>query len=289
MIKLFVSDMDGTLLHNPNDAHSRDISDENIEAVKKLHESGVRFMMASGRDVYFRYSLEKILGFQVDAIGMNGCNVVIDNVEICNHGLTRQDSYDLLEMIKTCEIDSNFMGITNVGDYVFYDIKKAPFDKFKEFENEGVMRKVPEISMVDWIVDINRPPYNKVVGLVWSTEDRDKMILKFKERFDDRFDIIYSGPENIEIMPKHISKGQALLELIKIKGFEPTEVAVIGDSMNDVSMLEAIPFSFSMSHADEIIKASANNIVESVAEAIEFVMDYNQKELKDENELSHAH
>lgn len=283
MIKLFVSDMDGTLLHQPDQKHSNSISEENKQAVLKLHNSGVRFMMASGRDVFYRHTLEKEFGFQVDAIGMNGCNVVIDNIEITNHGLTRQDSFDLIEAIKECKLDCNFLGITNAGDYVVYDVTKEPFQRFHELETNGTVKQCPTINMVDWIYDLDKPAFNKVVGLVWSIEDRNTMMEEFNRKFGDRFDITYSGPENIEIMPKHISKGQALLELIALKGYEITEVATIGDSMNDISMLQAIPFSFSMSHADDIIKMSANNIVESVAEAIDFVLAYNQKEAQDEN------
>lgn len=280
MIKLFVSDMDGTLLHNPEVEHSNSISEENKRAVLKLHNHGVRFMMASGRDVFYRHVLEKEFGFQVDAIGMNGCNVVVDNVEITNHGLLRQDSFDLLDAIHELKMDANFLGITNAGDYVVYDVNKEPFQRFHELESEGVVKQCPTINMDEWINDLERAPFNKVVGLVWSIEDRDIMMKYFIDRFGDRFDIIYSGPNNIEIMPQGISKGQALLELIELKGYKPTEVACIGDSMNDISMLKVIPFSFSMSHADEIIKASANNIVESVAQAIDFVLEYNEKEGK---------
>ncbi len=280
MIKLFVSDMDGTLLHNPEVEHSNSISEENKRAVLKLHNHGVRFMMASGRDVFYRHVLEKEFGFQVDAIGMNGCNVVVDNVEITNHGLTRQDSFDLMDAIHEFKMDANFLGITNAGDYVVYDVNKEPFHRFHELESEGVVKQCPTINMDEWINDLEKAPFNKVVGLVWSIEDRDIMMKYFNDRFGDRFDITYSGPNNIEIMPQGISKGQALLELIELKGYKPTEVACIGDSMNDISMLKVIPFSFSMSHADEIIKASANNIVESVAQAIDFVLEYNEKEGK---------
>lgn len=280
MIKLFVSDMDGTLLHNPQVEHSNSISEENKKAVLKLHNQGVRFMMASGRDVFYRHVLEKEFGFQVDAIGMNGCNVVVDNIEITNHGLSRQDSFDLMEAIHDCTLDANFLGITNAGDYVVYDTNKEPYHRFHEMESEGVVKQCPTINMDEWIHDLNKAPFNKIVGLVWSTEDRTKMMNQFNERFKGRFDITYSGPNNIEIMPLGISKGQALLELIELKGYKATEVACIGDSMNDISMLEVIPFSFSMSHADEIIKNSANNIVESVAEAIDFVLEYNAKESK---------
>ena len=57
MIKLFVSDMDGTLLYNEADPHGCGITLENREAVLKLHDSGVRFMMASGRDHFYRLHL----------------------------------------------------------------------------------------------------------------------------------------------------------------------------------------------------------------------------------------
>ena len=107
MIKLFVSDMDGTLLYNESNTHARDISLENYEAVQKLHNSGVRFMMASGRDHFYRLILEKEFGFQVDAIGMNGCNVVIDNEVLCDHGLTHQDTVDVLETLQFNSIELN--------------------------------------------------------------------------------------------------------------------------------------------------------------------------------------
>jgi len=99
----------------------------------------------------------------------------------------------------------------------------------------------------------------------------------FEEKYGDRFDVIYSGAENIELMPKGISKGNALLELMELKGYKPTEVAVIGDSMNDITMLQVSPYSFAMSHSDDIIKESSHYIVKSVAEAIEMVLKINKE------------
>ena len=78
-------------------------------------------------------------------------------------------------------------------------------------------------------------------------------------------------------MPKGISKGNALLELMELKGYRPTEVATIGDSMNDISMLQVTPYSFAMSHSDNIIKQSSHYIVKSVAEAIEMVLKINEE------------
>ena len=47
MIRLFTSDMDGTLLNNKGY-----ISDRTINAVKRLQKSGIHFIVNTGRDYY---------------------------------------------------------------------------------------------------------------------------------------------------------------------------------------------------------------------------------------------
>jgi Cof subfamily protein (haloacid dehalogenase superfamily) len=277
MIKLFVSDMDGTLLYNESNTHARDISLENYEAVQKLHNSGVRFMMASGRDHFYRLILEKEFGFQVDAIGMNGCNVVIDNEVLCDHGLTHQDTVDVLETLKNAPVEVNFLGINSNGDHVFQYVDREPYQRFYELHKQGVFKHMSDLPLSEWIKDETKPPFNKLVGLVKTVKDRDILLDFFEKEYGDRLDVIYSGLENIELMPKGISKGNALLELMELKGYKPTEVATIGDSMNDITMLQVTPYSFAMSHSDAIVKESSHYIVKSVAEAIEMVLKINEE------------
>lgn len=282
MIKLFVSDMDGTLLHHPDNPHSREMSLENKQAVLNLHASGIRFMMASGRDINYRHVLEKTFGFQIDAIGMNGCNVVIDHEILCDHGLSYEDCVRLTDALVHSPVTSNFLGITSEGDYVFEYIDREPYQHFYAMAKEGIFKSVSELTIEAWLQDPTRKPFNKLVGMVKTIEDRNELLHFFEERFGDQYDVIYSGRENIEIMPKNISKGQALLELMELKGYQPTEVAVIGDSMNDLTMLQAVPFSFAMSHSDPHILKAAKYVVDSVAEAIEKVLQWNQEEVKRE-------
>lgn len=278
MIKLFVSDMDGTLLYNPDNYHSREMSLENKEAVLKLHASGLRFMMASGRDINYRHVLEKTFGFQIDAIGMNGCNVVIDDEILCDHGLTHEDCVRLTDALVHSPVMTNFLGITSEGDYVFEYIDREPYQHFYALSKEGIFKSVSELTIEEWLKDPYRKPFNKLVGMVKTIEDRNELLKFFEARFGDQYDVIYSGNENIEIMPKHISKGQALLELMQLKGYKPTEVAVIGDSMNDITMLQAVPYSFAMSHSDHPILEASKYVVDSVAEAIDMVLAWNEKE-----------
>jgi len=277
MIKLFVSDMDGTLLYNESNTHSRDISLENYEAVIKLHESGVRFMMASGRDHFYRLVLEEKFRFQIDAIGMNGCNVVIDNEVLCDHGLTHQDTVDVLKTLENVPVEANFLGINSNGDHVFQYVDREPYARFFELHKQGIFKNMSDKPLSEWINDKSKPPFNKLVGLVKTVKDRDILLSYFEKEYGERLDVIYSGLENIELMPKGISKGNALLELMELKGYKPTEVAVIGDSMNDLTMLQVTPYSFAMSHSDAIIKESSHYVVRSVADAIEMVLKINKE------------
>ncbi len=276
MIKLFVSDLDGTLFHNPGNPQDRSISSENREAIKRLVDQGVRFMMASGRDHWFRLQLQEDLGFHIDAIGMNGCNVVIDDELISDHSLTHQDVIDIIKTVEECTAEYNLLGIDSLGNQVFQYVDREPFEYFYELYEKGIFKHMSKQPISSWIQDSSHPPFNKIVGLVKTTEVRNQLLHFFQQKLSHRFDLVYSGPESIEIMPKGISKGSALLELMRLKGYQLDEVATIGDSMNDITMLEAVPWSFVMSHADDYIKRHAQYEVESVAQAIEKVLKHNE-------------
>jgi Cof subfamily protein (haloacid dehalogenase superfamily) len=278
MIKLFVSDLDGTLFHNPEDVRDRGISPINRLAIQRLVKQGVKFMMASGRDHWFRLHLQKDLGFNIDAIGMNGCNTVIDDELISNHTMTREDVLDVIKVAHLAPVESNMLGIDSDGNHVFQYVDREPYELFYQLHKKGVFKHMSLETIHTWIQDPHHPPFNKFVGMVKNTYDRNELIKFYEEQFGSRFDLVYTGPESMEIMPKGISKGSALLELMNLKGYQAHEVATIGDSMNDVTMLQAVPWSFVMSHADDFIKQHARYEVESVAEAIEKVLKFNETE-----------
>lgn len=63
--------------------------------------------------------------------------------------------------------------------------------------------------------------------------------------------------------------------VIKTLNVSPDEVATIGDSPNDICMLEGFKYSFAMSKAREDVKQSANYVVDSVKSAIDVIMEIN--------------
>lgn len=68
----------------------------------------------------------------------------------------------------------------------------------------------------------------------------------------------WSGPHTIEISHPQSTKGNALLCVCALLGIEPACTMAIGDSGNDVSMLQAAGYSVAMGNAPAHIQALAN-------------------------------
>ena len=109
-----------------------------------------------------------------------------------------------------------------------------------------------------------------------NTKKEKKYTLEkeFKEKFNG-FEVAISGPHSIEIGPKENNKGRAIQIIMEKEKLTRDEVAFIGDSYNDLSGFEVCEYSFAMSHADDKIKSKAKYVVESVAEAVTKVVEFN--------------
>ncbi len=92
------------------------------------------------------------------------------------------------------------------------------------------------------------------------------------ERFGDVVDTFISEPRCLDIMPKNISKGNALRSLMNHLDVQPEETACFGDAFNDIPMFRLTPYSFVMSHAHPDVKKEARYIVDSVSEAVQIIL-----------------
>lgn len=70
----------------------------------------------------------------------------------------------------------------------------------------------------------------------------------------------WSGPHTIEIAHTQSTKGNALREVCGLLGIDPAHVMAIGDSGNDLSMLQAAGFSVAMGNAAPHIQAAADAV-----------------------------
>ncbi|MGM0502053.1 MAG: HAD family hydrolase, partial [Bacillota bacterium] len=83
-----------------------------------------------------------------------------------------------------------------------------------------------------------------------------------KEKFGEQLNISLSKSRFVEIMNPEVSKGQAVADLAQELGFQREEVVTIGDSYNDIEMLEYAGLGVAVENAWPAVQEAADYITE---------------------------
>lgn len=256
MIKLFVSDMDGTLL---NAQHL--ISQENASAIRDLQSAGIEFLIATGRSYNSASPLLKMHNLSPSMITLNGATFnQADGSVNYTHELL---SDDIVQLIDYAQQEKLVYSIMTTSDYFLAD-HKGFIDKIKKMlskkniDHSSMSQFFVNTEYIHSIDDFSLNDEKPVCKMMILSRDEDA-----KKRFIDTFndvstiDITSSGPDNLEITHVNAQKGNALAQYAKEKGYQLEEILTIGDSLNDASMLAITPYSFAMENASEEIKRIA--------------------------------
>jgi len=103
--------------------------------------------------------------------------------------------------------------------------------------------------------------------------------------FAEDFEKYYSelqDDHDFELMPAGVNKGRALALLALMYDLALDECAAVGDSENDLAMLQAVGYSVAMGNAAQVVKGQADfvtdtNTQEGVAKAILHILEQNKK------------
>lgn len=74
----------------------------------------------------------------------------------------------------------------------------------------------------------------------------------------EQFHFVSGGVGNIEIMDRDVGKGTALLELGRQLGISREEIMAVGDSENDLDMIEKAGLGVVMANGEDVVKARAD-------------------------------
>lgn len=268
MIKLIATDLDGTLFYPKR--KFKLLTKKNRKFMIDYINQGNEVVLVSGRNYFISNRVKKRIKNDIDMIACNGSVIYKGDELIFDSPMDHKKVYDFyLENCKNKEIltwifmtdkDNMIVVHNSLSSFlrVFYRIVlffqfgytgKCKFGKkrFKQMiENENA-----RIYKVMAIYGLGRK----------ATEKARIASKKFDEDLKDSFEVMWST-ESIEFMNKGINKARALEKLIQKLGIEKEEVAVIGDSGNDVPLFESFPNSFVMSHAHEEVKKKANVVID---------------------------
>jgi Cof subfamily protein (haloacid dehalogenase superfamily) len=272
--------MDGTLLNS-----YQQVSQENKEAILKAQDQGVEVVIATGRSYQeVRFILDEA-DLHCPVIGVNGAEVrtkegeILSATPIENHVAKRAAE-------KLMEKDIYFEVYTNQGTYSLDPSKAVAIivdivvSANPEVKREDVVKRaeartshglVHQVESYDLLFNDDSHQIYKLFGFAIDSDRREAAAASLEELTE--LAVSSSGHNNLEITHRNAQKGIALETFVKSKGIDISETMAMGDSFNDVSMLERVGRAVAMGNADYEIKTlcaviTATNDEHGVAKAI---------------------
>jgi len=286
MIKLIVSDMDGTLLNE-----KIEVSDANAEAVKRAQHEGIDFVIATGRDYSGGYPMAQSKGIVSPFIGLNGAEYFDTSGKLqYSRGLDKSSVRNLIDVFNDYPVYFELM--TNKGLYsdnkeqhlehlrdVLTDINpnltEEDIEKYKQiYLNQ---KKATFVSDYKHVVNDDRMYISKVSVQSLSGPSKLQPLRKLIEQQVSDIAVTASSRKNLEINHEKATKGYAVSQYAKINDIAPNEVMTIGDNINDISMLEWAGYGTAMENAVPEVKqiakyTTSSNIHNGVAGVISRVL-----------------
>ncbi|MGN8646884.1 HAD family hydrolase [Gracilibacillus sp. HCP3S3_G5_1] len=257
MIKLFATDLDGTLLKADNI-----VKQEDIDAIHRLKEHNIDFAVATGRMERDIVKICKEINYDAHRISQNGAFVdTKDNQKIFAKTFDAVTSSALHHAISAFP---NPFCITT-ADEAYISFKTPEIKALEE------ILYFPLVEGVDFANDYHDQFLPSKYMLLGEEKDIVGFQQKINEEFHEVSESYLSDPRCVDIVPKGVSKALGLKVLAEYLHIKTDEIAVIGDSYNDIPMFEMTAYSFAMRTAPEPVQQKAAHVVDDVFEAIAYI------------------
>ena len=291
MIKLIASDMDGTLL---NSDHK--IPKENVELIKFAQKNGIQFVVATGRAYYEALPALNDENIKCDVISFNGGIIYDKNGNIINiTPMKLKDLYYTIEILKSLEIsyqlytkNTIYTNSIETDITAYIDLIRAngeePNEQHlrREAKNRLALGHITEVENIELYLNQENNPAIKVIGI---SNDLEK--LKHATELlsgNENISVTSSGANNVEIMDKKATKGEALKIVADIHDINLKNAIAIGDNLNDQAMLDIVEYSIAMKNGNKELQKKAKFITEKT-NSEGGVADSVMKLLKEKNEF----
>lgn len=254
--KLVFSDLDGTLL-----LPDMTVSEENKFAIKEMNKLGVHFVASSGRAYK---GIPKEITENPDiryVISSNGA-IIYDKAEnsaIINRTLPK----NLSDRAVDIAFDYDVLMMAHYKGDTYYDAKNLPHKRVLHYNMNSYFEEYINKSavIVDDIGDFCKKTSEIEMFTLFfhSKEELGSCVRKFLEAGE--YIIASSAPYNIEVFYKKSGKGNALSALAKHLGIEISDTIAVGDSINDITMIDMAGLGLAVDNAFPELKEKADKTI----------------------------
>ena len=263
-VKLLAIDMDGTLLRD-----DKSISDTDLTAVQRAANSGIEVVIASGRPLVVLPQQVLDLGLNY-AIISNGARVIdLRTRQIIFHqSMNKEMAKSFLEALEGMDVWIGFES----GDDFYYSGRNI-----NDIAIRFPMVRNPRGRYVRNLYDLlDREDFSLEKIAIRTLEENEPKVLQLQGEFIG-LNVMDTAGGALEVNDRMSSKGAALKWLCHRLDISRENVAAIGDSDNDLTMLSFARHSFAMANASDFVKqicsaTTASNNDNGVEQAINSIM-----------------
>ncbi|MBR2216650.1 MAG: HAD family phosphatase [Selenomonadaceae bacterium] len=240
-IKLFVTDLDGTLL-----PAGKDVPEANRLAAQKAVAQGVVVTIATGRMYKAALPVAKSLEVDVPIITFNGA--LIKSVQ----GKVYYASYIAPELVREaldfCRKQDWHVNLYS-GDELYYA-------EHNQYAQEYEINQAIHGAAIGWEgMRAKSDEVAKLLSIADSREETDRRVALLQEKFAGRLNVFSSTDHYTEIVNPGVTKASGIARLAEKLGVSIEETMAIGDGDNDIPMLKAVGKSVAMGNATPEVKA----------------------------------
>lgn len=247
--KMIAIDLDDTLLNE-----SLEISSKNYEALKLAHEKNIKIVLCTGRPYLSTKKYIEQLSFLDESdcfVTFNGALITsVSGKELFKEFISR----DYIGYLKSLSIKFQ----ENLQLYTKHDVVVDQYDELtKEYE---------ELLGMKTLVVKDLCTMNETAKALFNGHNPEKLeIIKklIMEQFPKELNCFYSKPTFLEVLNINANKGLAIEHIAELCEIEPKEIIAIGDSYNDLFMIEYAGLGVAVNNGRQALKDAANYVTAS--------------------------
>lgn len=247
MIRLLLSDVDGTLVRS-----DKSLSERSIEAVAKLHDSGIHFAVTSGRPPRGMDMLIEPLAITTPLAAFNGGLIVEPSMNVLEERTIRDDVVDrVVELLASFSLS---VWVYRGSDWLVQD----PDGPHVAREAHTVLFEPTVTEAFDGLTHVA-----KIVGVSDDYDTVAKAAHATRAALGDHVSAARSQPYYLDVTHPEANKGSVAQFLARRFDLAVDEIATIGDMPNDVLMFAHSGLSIAMGNAGDEVQKAARRVTTS--------------------------
>ncbi len=276
MGKLIATDLDGTLFYPKKRIYM--IKRKSLLFLRKHIDNGGKLVLVSGRNSEYLQKVVRRIDRPVDVIGCNASFIISDNKVIRDVGFDVDKTKEVLKKIEKEFSTKGMFTMSSDNRFVIREkfrsrIYRIVYKIWNFFQ--GVYKEPSVVSKEQYNEIIDSGKAKKIMiffGVghknVLRSKEANKII---REKYGDVVESAWSN-EFIELSPAGCSKSEGLKYYADYHKINHSDVYVVGDSGNDISMFnEFSENSFCMSHASLSVSKYAKHVIKRFSDLEKFI------------------